>query len=185
MRESLIISSPWLDRIQPRGRNPRLLTTFLTIILLQSFSKVGFYFFFIYVQTTGTSRNTQQSSGTARSFTSINYGKIQLTSRNTQQTRWTATHFTTDSRRNTKQSSWTTTRLITEAWGMLQFCNSLFFFIFKQTTSTSTQRTRQHATQLTRLMCKILFFLFINRLQAQAQAHATAAADPWRVQAIF
>ena len=29
------------------------------------------------------------------------------------------------------------------------------------------------------------FFLFINRLQAQAQAHATAAADPWRVQAIF
>ena len=30
MRESLIISSPWLDRIQSRGRNPRLLTTFLT-----------------------------------------------------------------------------------------------------------------------------------------------------------
>jgi len=36
----------------------------------------------------------------------------------------------TDTRRNTQQSSWTATYLITEAHGVLQFCNTYFFYLY-------------------------------------------------------
>ena len=108
----------------------------------------GFIFIF-YVQTTGTSRNTQQAPWTARSFTSINYEKIKLTSRNTQRTIWSSTHLITE-----KLLQFYNTYFFLFMYRLQAQAHSgpgsllrasrkaLFFFIYIQTTSTGATGAR-------------------------------------------
>lgn len=87
----------------------------------------------------------------------------------------------TNTRRNTQQTRWSSTHLITKK--LLQFYNTYFFFIYVQTTSTSTQQTRQLATCFTQ---SFIFFFFINRLQAQARPrHSGSEAGPGEACTIF
>ena len=52
--------------------------------------------------------------------------------------------------------------------------SSSYFFLFLNRLQAQAHRDPGSSPRASR---KDLFFLFINRLQAQAQAHATAAAD--------
>ena len=52
--------------------------------------------------------------------------------------------------------------------------SSSYFFLFLNRLQAQAHRDPGSSPRASR---KNLFFLFINRLQAQAQAHATAAAD--------
>jgi len=52
--------------------------------------------------------------------------------------------------------------------------SSSYFFLFLNRLQAQAHREPGSSPRASR---KDLFFLFINRLQAQAQAHATAAAD--------
>ena len=55
-----------------------------------------------------------------------------------------------------------------------------------RTTQAETHSNRRGPPLSSRALCwNLFFFLFINRLQAQAQAHATAAADRVKLARFF
>ena len=78
---------------------------------------------------------------------------------------WPITYFTTDSRRTHTASSVTIT-YFTEASKVLQFCNTYFFYLCLDYKHKHTTDQAAFATWFTQRF----IFLFINRLQAQAQA---------------
>jgi len=60
--------------------------------------------------------------------------------------------------------------------------SSSYFFLFLNRLQAQAHRDPGSTPRASR---KNLFFLFINRLQAQAQAHATAAADRVKLARFF
>ena len=113
----------------------------------------GFIFYF-YVQGTGTSRTTQSTSWSSTHFTTINYEKIQLTSRTTQQPGWSSTHLTPEN-----WSFWA------ERPSKLRGAPSPSSPLYVQNDT---------ATGLEHYVVAVYdpnFFLFLNRLQAQAHSN--------------
>ena len=64
----------------------------------------------------------------------------------------------------------------------LASASGTYFFLFINRLQAQAHRDPGSSPRASR---KDLFFLFINRLQAQAQAHATAAADQVKATHIF